>query len=299
METTQNLSNLDSFQRAAYLAHYWTSFSPDKRADQLIKDYSEQLEEDITELKAANISDETINQYVERYKRLFSGWLSAKSRCASPMITGPAKFNNRRAEKANRSEENHYKLWQEWRIRAKRAITRKTKEEKTFLSEIDRYKNELAKLKGSHEKAKEGNKLIAKARKENRDISAILIQDYDIAPHMVDWCMKFGFHLANITANIRRVEDRIKLMEQKNERANTIGQKEMNFEGVTVIFNHEADRIQIKHDCKPPQETIYKLKSNGFKWSPSFGAWQRQLNSNGIWAAERVLNVKLRGQAKP
>ena len=28
------------------------------------------------------------------------------------------------------------------------------------------------------------------------------------------------------------------------------------------------------------------LKSNGFRWAPSVGAWQRQLNDNAIYAAD-------------
>lgn len=292
-QTTAQPGILDSFSNAARLAYYWTSFSPDKRGEQLINEFSNQLDEDIKELAAESISSETINDYTERYKRLFGSWLSAKSRCASSMITGPANFNVRRAEKANRSEENHYKVFQEWRIRAKKAITRKAKPVKTFLSEIDRYKAELESMKANHEKMKEGNKRILQARKTGEDITQYLTDVFGIRPHMIEWTLKFGFGLANNSANMRRVEQRIKDMEAKESRANTIGQKEFLFDGVKVIYNHEADRIQIQHDTKPAQEVIYSLKSNGFRWSPSAGVWQRQLNSNGIWAAERVLKIKL------
>lgn len=30
------------------------------------------------------------------------------------------------------------------------------------------------------------------------------------------------------------------------------------------------------------------MKSNGFKWAPSQGAWQRQLTKNAIYAAGRM-----------
>ncbi|MCL2591778.1 MAG: hypothetical protein FWD82_00290 [Defluviitaleaceae bacterium] len=33
------------------------------------------------------------------------------------------------------------------------------------------------------------------------------------------------------------------------------------------------------------------LKGNGFVWSPKAGAWQRQLNNNGRYAARRVLEI--------
>lgn len=95
------------------------------------------------------------------------------------------------------------------------------------------------------------------------------------------------------TFDMRRVEERIKLMEVKESRANTTGQKEFPFDGFTVIYNFEADRIQVRHDSKPAAAVIQAFKSNGFRWSPFFQAWQRQMNTNGIWAAERLLNITL------
>lgn len=50
------------------------------------------------------------------------------------------------------------------------------------------------------------------------------------------------------------------------------------------------DRIQIIYDGKPERDVIDKLKHNGFRWSPSQGAWQRQLNRNGRMAVNRVLS---------
>ena len=110
---------------------------------------------------------------------------------------------------------------------------------------------------------------------------------------MVEWTLKFGFGLANNSANMRRVEERIKLMEVKESRANTTGQKEFSFDGFTVVYNFEADRIQVRHDSKPSADVIQAFKRSGFRWSPSFQAWQRQMNTNGIWAAERLLKVEL------
>jgi hypothetical protein len=202
-------------------------------------------------------------------------------------------FAVRRHAKANRSEERYYEIFREWRLRAKKAIVRKTKEPKTFLSEIDRYKNELAGMKINHDKMKEGNKRIAASRKTGEDITQYLTDNFGIQPHMIDWTLKFGFGLANNSANMRRIEDRIKLMEAKENRSNTTGAQEFKFDGFTVIYNHEADRIQVRHDNKPAADVIYQFKRNGFRWSPSFQAWQRNLNPNGIWVAKQLLKVDL------
>lgn len=38
------------------------------------------------------------------------------------------------------------------------------------------------------------------------------------------------------------------------------------------------NRLRLYFDEKPSEEQRSKLKCNGFKWAPSVGAWQRQLN---------------------
>jgi len=148
-------------------------------------------------------------------------------------------------------------------------------------------------MKKNHDKMKEGNKRIAQARKTGEDITLYLMNDFDIPPHRISHTLKFGFYLTNNNANMRRVEDRIKELEIKDQKANTTGEKEFLFDGYKVVYNYEADRIQVIHNTKPAPEIITECKRNGFKWSPRFGAWQRNLNANGIWAAERLLKIKL------
>jgi len=105
--------------------------------------------------------------------------------------------------------------------------------------------------------------------------------------------MKFGFHLSNNLANIKRVEDRIKILQKKEVNASTIGADGKDFEGGKVVLNHEADRLQIIFDEKPQPEKIAELKKCGFKWSPTNTAWQRQLTPNAKWATNRFLGVQI------
>jgi hypothetical protein len=296
METTQITSEanpLQDFKQRAIWAHNWTSFSPEKRGEQMIQDYGQELTEDIKELQSKAISEESISDYTNRYKRFFSSYLGAKSNTFSAMITGPANFPIRKHEKANRSEQRHYEIFREWRERAKKAIIRKAQPAKTFSSEIERYKAELEGMKRNHELMKEGNKRIKQALKDMVNIDNYLIETFGIKPHMLEWTYKFGFGLANNNANMKRVEERIKTLEDKEHRATTVGQESLQFKGGEIIYNHEADRIQIKHDTKPSPEIISLLKSNGFKWSPSQGVWQRQLTANARWALKHYIYPKL------
>ena len=72
-------------------------------------------------------------------------------------------------------------------------------------------------------------------------------------------------------------------------------------DGVEVVENAEAMRIQLIFDGKPDEETRALLKSNGFHWSPSFGAWQKQLTESGINATNGVLETlsEKYGKQKP
>ena len=69
---------------------------------------------------------------------------------------------------------------------------------------------------------------------------------------------------------------------------------EIEFDGGKVVKNYSEDRLQILFDEKPAPEMISTLKHNGFRWSPRFKAWQRQLTSNAFYACERVLKISVR-----
>ena len=287
-----NTGHLDAYLTAAKQAHYNTSFSPEKRGEQLIKDYNNQLNEDIEELKGKGIDDDTIESYKTRYKNLFSSWLSAKSRTFSAMITGPANFPVRRHEKANRSERRHYELWQEWRNRAKKAIVRKSKPEKTYTSELERYRAELAAMQKNHELMKEGNKRIKAAKKSGEDISEYLKTTFNIQPHMIEWTMKWGFGLTNNNANMKRVEQRIKELEKKESMKNENPITTYTFDGGKLIINYEIDRLQVMFDTRPTSQELNAWKDKGlnsYNWSPSNNAWQRKITPNAIWSVKRML----------
>ena len=287
---TNNTILLQDFKEKAISAHRWTSFSPERRGETMVNEYSAQLAKDLEELRAQNIDNETLLSYEQRYKSLFSAWLNAKSNCISAMITGPARFPIHKAEKANRSEQKHYDIFQQWREKAKKAIVRKAQPEKTYNSEIERYKAELEGMKRNHELMKIGNNAIRKANKDKVDITAYLIETFGIQTHMIDWTMKFGFGLQNNNANMKRVELRIKELEAKEQNRQNEPEKEFLFNGGKVVMNYEADRIQIKHDTKPNQEVISLMKKNGFKWSPFNKAWQRQITANAIYTTKHLIN---------
>jgi len=289
-------SILSHLEGMAQRAHNWTSFSPEKRGTQMVNDYGEELTEDMEELKKDGANDEQIADYKSRYEQFFRSYLSAKGNTFSAMITGPARFNNRKHERANRSEERHYEIFREWRNRAKKSIVRKAQPPKTFTSELERYRAELAGMQRNHEQMKDGNKAIAKAKKDGTDLTDYLTKNFGIAPHMIDWTMRFGFGLQNNNANMRRVEDRIKELEQKEVLRNESPVNNYTFDGGEVVLNYELDRIQIFFTDRPTSEELAAWKAKGlnsFNWSPSQKAWQRKITQNAIWATKRMIDGRI------
>ena len=283
---------LQHLEWKAKAAHRNTSFSPERRGEQMIKEYSEELTGDIEELKTGGASDESISDYKTRYERYFSSYLGAKSNCFSVMITGGSNFPVRRHEKANRSEQKHYEIFREWRQRAKKAILRKAKPAATYKSELERYRAELAAMQRNHELMKEGNKRISKAKKTGEDLTQYLTETFGIAPHMIEWTMKFGFGLQNNNANMKRVEDMIKTLEQKEAMKEENPITKYTFEGGYLLVNYEVDRLQVFFDGRPTPEELAAWKAKGlnsYNWSPSAKAWQRKITANALWHVKRML----------
>ena len=101
-----------------------------------------------------------------------------------------------------------------------------------------------------------------------------------------------AYRLQNGNAELRRIQERIDSLNKAKETANTNDGGGANYpkaKGVTVQENAEQMRVQLRFDGKPDEETRTMLKSHGFRWSPSQGAWQRQLTGNGKYAAKQIM----------
>ena len=58
-----------------------------------------------------------------------------------------------------------------------------------------------------------------------------------------------------------------------------------------MVVNTDENRLQIIFDGKPDADLRAELKSEGFRWAPSQGAWQRQLTDNAFRAARRIEQI--------
>ena len=93
-----------------------------------------------------------------------------------------------------------------------------------------------------------------------------------------------SYQLSNNNAEIHRLKDRITALTRRKE----LGYVGWEFDGGRVEANTADNRLQIFFDEKPDKDIREELKGNGFRYAPSAEAWQRQLNDNAIYAADRI-----------
>lgn len=104
-----------------------------------------------------------------------------------------------------------------------------------------------------------------------------------------------SWELSNNNAEIRRIRQRIDSLTRAKETV-YVGWE---FEGGHVEANREQSRLQVFFDGKPDADTRQQLKENGFRWAPSVGAWQRLLNGNAYYAADRIPSIQPLTGEKP
>ena len=104
-----------------------------------------------------------------------------------------------------------------------------------------------------------------------------------------------SWELSNNNAEIHRIRQRIDSLTRAKETV-YVGWE---FEGGHVEANREQSRLQVFFDGKPDADTRQQLKEHGFRWAPSVGAWQRLLNGNAYYAADRIASIQPLTGEKP
>jgi len=159
-----------------------------------------------------------------------------------------------------------------------------------------KLKEKLLAMEELQEIMKAANKII-KSKKLTDDEKIEELGDHNIKESQArklllpDFCGRIGFpnyRLTNNNQNMSRVRERIKHLEKIGK----MESKEEVINGVRIYTNVEENRVQLFFPGKPEETTRKALKGNGFRWSPSEGAWQRQISSSAeYWAKQIVDNL--------
>ena len=206
-----------------------------------------------------------------RYKREIGEWYNRKyARDAGHVswaIAGPANYNMSKHNKWSAADDKSWQEYNEINARFESAMHGAAKPviHDADADALDQLKAKLEKEEAEHAKYIQYNK---DARKNGKET---------LPPYM----------LQNSNGRIKAIRDRIAHVEKMQSQES----RKFEFDGGYVEENKEAGRTQIFFDEKPDEETRSRLKSNGWHWSPSFGAWQRQLTSGAWYDATNLLNL--------
>lgn len=158
---------------------------------------------------------------------------------------------------------------------------------------VIKLRAKLAGLESAQEKMKAANAVIRKAKGSAAAIPALVALGFSEAKAAnlleADFCGRVGFPsyaISNNGAEIRRCQERIKVLEANAQRAPA---PVVEVGGVQMVENVEENRLQLIFPGKPEAAMRAQLKGHGFRWAPSAGAWQRQLSNAARYAASQIL----------
>lgn len=241
---------------------------------------------------------EKAKRMAERYSRKLAEYYNAYYRneasCPSILVSGGGNFPVKKKNRQNSRRESLMQDWnylEEYANKIKHLLTMQQPILSSDENALEQLQDKANDLKELQERMKAINKAL---RMKDTEKGNALLGDMGYTDEKIaelrtpDYCGRIGFApytLQNNNANVKRVEERIKKLKEAKEKGTTEAENEI----CKVVENAEAMRIQLFFDGKPEANVRDILKSNGFRWAPSQGAWQRQLTSNGKWACERAL----------
>lgn len=281
----------------AYNAHRGTSFSPEKRAKSeqesyysFLKDTYDRLKEKARKTGRMEEFENNFPRFHDGYRKRFLKHLESKNGLMSTMITGPANFPVRKMEKKNQTIYKRLTELVDYGDKAEKYILPfKSNAIKSGKDDtISKLKSKLEELQTTHHKMKDINKVLRKygAKKYNQEereagileeLSKFGYSKKEIKDNFLEHSKLPSFMLSNSNANIKRVKERI----AEEERLKGMESNSYDFEGGTIHFRPEINKVQIEFDGKPEKEIRDFLKKAGqaYKWSPKNKVWQRQLNT--------------------
>ena len=247
--------------------------------------YAEALPEEVKE-KGFYMAD----RYAQRLADWYNKQFAIDMRCPSIMIAGGSNFPVRKKEKQVAALGKHYALYGE--LQDYKEKIKKLASSSNIIKSSD--SDAIDKLKAKIEKAEELQatmKAVNAYFRKHGTLKGYGDGEYDNVTIDNVYGVPFPpYCLTNNNAKIRAAKQRIKELEEA--KASAHGEDvETGIEGIKVVENTEAMRIQLIFDDKPSADVRDVLKSYGFRWSPKFAAWQRHLSSNGKYAVKKVLEI--------
>ena len=237
--------------------------------------------------------DALLDTYSRKLAENMNSGFAIDARVPSVLIAGGSNFPVRKKEKQNAARDKNYKEWKD--IQGLLEKIRSTGMGGISADDPDAVKKLNAKLEKLI-KAQETMKAVNAYYRKHKTLESCPELDSEATQKLKARMEIRGVQdkpyptwaLSNNNAEIRRIKDRIQSLSINKEELYTGWE----FAGGKAEINVKDNRLQLFFDDKPDGKIRDELKANGFRWSPKASAWQRQLNSNAIYAADAVSSIK-------
>ena len=306
--------DIDKLERSLH----WLSFEPKGRAQREQESFGNSIAElytsNLEQAKQTGALEAYNNAFDKGYSYILKNYLEMvgiRARTFSTAITGGAGITERKIasnEKLMRSEHErllkHIDLQEKLQERLAK-IAKNTPadqyEEGDVIKSTDnnaiiKLQQKLKMLQDRKTMLKNGV-VAAKEYQKSKDIS--VFKQYNIdsetTEQIINHIDKGGkptekdiyswFTMPYLNRDIKEVENRIATLEKNQAK----GTDETLIEGGKIVYNGEAQRLQIFFDGIPSKEVREALKSHAFKWAPTAKAWQRTLTENAKYAVKQYL----------
>ena len=299
-------------------SYSWISFDPDARAERDIKQWGE-----IFYSLYNSLSEEAKKQGVlEKYNSAFNNGynsllklereiIATRSKTFSTAITGGAGITEKQIstnEKRMRLQSEKSELWSQKYDKLYNILEKIAKNKPEDLYEegdvikstdnnaITKLQQKLKMLQDRKTMLKNGV-VAAKEYQKSKDLSVFkkynidkettetIVNHIDKGGKPTEKDMYNWFTMPYLNRDIKEVEKRIVTLEKNQAK----GADEMLIEGGKIVYNGEAQRLQIFFDGIPSKEVREALKAHAFKWAPTAKAWQRTLSENAKYAVNQYL----------
>lgn len=269
---------------------------------------------ELVEAAKLKVSDEgkaKLDRFLESYKVRYANWVNKRnvngSRHVSVMISGPSNYNMRAHEKYLSREGKLWEEYEEFR-NPEYKISSIVAGDKVIRTEdenaIEKLEAKIAGLEEMQELMKATNAIVRKvkltdAEKIEQITKLGISEERATSLLQPSHCCRYGFasyELTNNNATIRTAKQRLEYIKKLRARENTeiivetVTTETEESDAVRIVDNVQANRLQIFFPGKPDAETRSELKKNGFRWTPSIGAWQAYRSERANQAAKRIAN---------
>ena len=299
-------------------SYSWISFDPDAHAERDIKQWGEMFYSLYNSLSEEAKKQGVLEKYNSAFKNGYNSLLklereiiATRSKTFSTAITGGAGITEKQIstnEKRMRLQIEKSELWSQKYDKLYNILEKIAKNKPADLyQEGDVIKstdnNATTKLKQKLKMLQDRKTMLkngvvaAKEYQKNKDLSVFkkynideettktIVNHIDKGGKPTEKDMYNWFTMPYLNRDIKEVEKRIAILEKNQAK----GTDEILIQGGKIVYNGEAQRLQIFFDGIPSKQVREALKSHAFKWAPTAKAWQRTLNENAKYAVNQYL----------